>query len=45
MLMSQLRVLRMFLKGMRGGNGQRADRDHASHEEENLVHGDSQADA
>lgn len=43
MLMSRLCVLRMFLKSMRRGNGQRADRDCASHEEEDFVYGDSQS--
>ena len=45
MLMSRLCVLRMFLKSMRRGNGQRAGRDRTSHEEEDFVHGDSQSNA
>ena len=45
MLMSRPDLLRMFVKGMRRGNGQCTNRDRSSHEEESLMHHDSQSDA
>jgi hypothetical protein len=45
MLMSQSRVLCMFLECIQGAKGQRADCNSTSHEEENFVHGDSQPNA
>jgi hypothetical protein len=45
MLMSRPDLLRMFVKGMRRGNGQCTNRDRSSHEEENFVHRNSQSDA
>jgi len=38
-------MLRVLLKGMRGCDSQRPDRDRSSHKEENFVHRDSQSDA
>jgi hypothetical protein len=43
--MSQSRVLCVFLKGVRDCNGQRADCNRTSHEEENFVQRDSQPNA
>ena len=45
MLMSRPYVLCVFVKRMRGCNGQRTNRNRSSHEEESFVHHDSQSDA
>jgi hypothetical protein len=38
-------VFRVLLNGMRRSYGQRSDRDRTAHDEENLVHRNSQSDA
>ena len=45
MLTSRPCLLRVLVKGMRSGNGQRSNGNRTAHEEENFVHGDSQSDA
>jgi hypothetical protein len=45
MLTDRPGLFRMLLEHMRGRNGERSDRNRSSHEEEGLVHHDSQSDA